>query len=244
MSASTASTTRSSADRRTSVSSGVRRAAAWDGAAEATAEVGRTAVQSLTCPTSRRTGDPRRAPRTKAALGSSRVARTRRATAGRATAGRTTGGSTTAGRATAGTATADLALAGRVTTDRPAASRRTHLGASPVRHARLTRRGRLLLLVALVGVLLGAFSLGRSVSQAAPRAEAAPAMDSAASTAAADQPLPEQVTVQQGESLWTVALRSAPDQDPRDVVAQIRRLNELSSAELWPGQQLLLPAVG
>ena len=95
-------------------------------------------------------------------------------------------------------------------------------------HVRVTRRGRVLLLVALVAVLFGAFSLGRSASQAAP--------PSSAPTAAV-----QQVTVQAGETLWALALRTAPDHDPRDVVAQIRELNDLDSPHVQPGQLLVLP---
>ena len=93
-------------------------------------------------------------------------------------------------------------------------------------HTRLTKRGRVLLLAALVAVLFGAFSLGRSVSEAAPPSA---------------QPAQHLVTVQQGDSLWTLAQRVAPDNDPREVVALIRDLNDLSSAGLTPGQQLVLP---
>jgi LysM repeat protein len=93
-------------------------------------------------------------------------------------------------------------------------------------HTRLTKRGRVLLLAALVAVLFGAFSLGRSVSEAAPPSA---------------QPAQHLVTVQQGDSLWTLAQRVAPDNDPRDVVARIRDLNDLSSSSLTPGQQLVLP---
>ena len=93
-------------------------------------------------------------------------------------------------------------------------------------HTRLTRRGRVLLLAGLVAVLFGAFSLGRSVSEAAP-----PSAEQA-------QHL---VTVQDGDSLWTLARQVAPDHDPRDVVAKIRDLNDLTSPGLTPGQQLVLP---
>ena len=95
-------------------------------------------------------------------------------------------------------------------------------------HTRLTRRGRVLVLAALVAVLFAAFSLGRSASQAAsPSAE--PAVQQ------------QRVTVQQGDSLWSLARRIAPDNDPRDVVARIRDLNELETSHLQPGQQLVLP---
>ena len=93
-------------------------------------------------------------------------------------------------------------------------------------HTRLTRRGRVLLLTALVAVLFGAFSLGRSVSEAA---------------APSASPAQHVVTVEQGDSLWTLARRAAPDHDPRDVVAKIRDLNDLAASELKPGQQLVLP---
>jgi LysM repeat protein len=95
-------------------------------------------------------------------------------------------------------------------------------------HVRVTRRGRVLLVLALVAVLFGAFSLGRSASQAAPPTSAPAATF-------------EQVTVQPGESLWQLARRAAPDDDPREVVARIRQLNDLESPHLQPGQQLVLP---
>ena len=96
-------------------------------------------------------------------------------------------------------------------------------------HTRLTRRGRVLLLALLVAVLFGAFSLGRSASQAAPPSAASAAQQH------------ERITVQAGDSLWSFARQVAPDRDPRDVVATIRDLNDLTSAELSPGQQLVLP---
>jgi len=93
-------------------------------------------------------------------------------------------------------------------------------------HTRLTRRGRVLLLTALVAVLFGAFSLGRSVSEAA---------------APSGQPEQRLVTVEHGDSLWTLARRVAPDNDPREVVAVIRDINDLPGSALTPGQQLVLP---
>ena len=95
-------------------------------------------------------------------------------------------------------------------------------------HIRLTRRGRVLLLALLVAVLFGAFSLGRSASQAAP-------------PSAATLTEQQRVTVQPGDSLWTLAKHVAPKHDPRDVVARIREINDLTSAELHVGQQLVLP---
>ncbi len=104
--------------------------------------------------------------------------------------------------------------------------------ASRTSQVHLTRRGRTLVLLALVAVLFAAFSLGRANTQAA--SAAAPVPPAAA-------PVFDQVTVQPGESLWSVARRVAPDHDPRELVAQIRRINDLASADLLVGQQLLLP---
>jgi hypothetical protein len=93
---------------------------------------------------------------------------------------------------------------------------------------RLTRRGRAVLLLALVVLLLAAFSLGRVGSQAAPRGarQAAPLA---------------QTTVHQGETLWSVARRVAPGTDPRAVVRRLQELNHLDGAGVRAGQQLLLP---
>jgi LysM repeat protein len=99
--------------------------------------------------------------------------------------------------------------------------------AAPTVH--LTRRGRALAILLFAAVLLGAFSLGRTASQAA-------SPSSPATTTAV-----QHATVQPGDSLWSVARRVAPDNDPREVVEQIRRLNDLTSADIQVGQQLLLP---
>ena len=94
---------------------------------------------------------------------------------------------------------------------------------------RLTRRGRAVLVLFLVGLLLTAFALGSQATQASDVAGQATA------------PQLEQTTVQPGESLWSVAQRIAPDNDPREVIAQIQRLNGLRSSQIQVGQQLLLP---
>ncbi len=94
---------------------------------------------------------------------------------------------------------------------------------------RLTRRGRAVLVLVLAALLLAVFSLGPQATQAA-----------GVISESARQPL-DQTTVQPGESLWSVAQRIAPDNDPREVVAQLRRLNDLSGSQLQVGQHLLLP---
>ncbi len=95
----------------------------------------------------------------------------------------------------------------------------------------LTRRGRVLVVLGLVALLYAAFSLGRAGSQAS-TAEARP-----------EQATPQlaEVTVEPGESLWTLARRIAPRHDPRDVVRQLKDVNDLADADLRVGQRLRLP---
>jgi LysM repeat protein len=50
------------------------------------------------------------------------------------------------------------------------------------------------------------------------------------------------VTVVGGETLWNVATQIAPNADPRDVISDLMSVNRLSSAEIYPGEQLSIPA--
>jgi len=64
---------------------------------------------------------------------------------------------------------------------------------------------------------------------------------------AADATAPRPVTtrtvvVEQGDSLWLIAGRTAPDADPREVVTRIRELNGMRSNLIHPGQALLVPS--
>ncbi|MCW2548621.1 MAG: hypothetical protein JWN96_3081 [Mycobacterium sp.] len=106
---------------------------------------------------------------------------------------------------------------------------------APTGPVRLTRRGRVVVLLTLLSLLLVAFSLGRVAhSEAAGRP-----------SGQASAPLTgyTQTTVHQGETLWSVARRVAPGHDPRALVQQIRELNHLESASVQAGQQLVLPKV-
>jgi hypothetical protein len=96
------------------------------------------------------------------------------------------------------------------------------------RPVRLTRRGRVVVLLALLALTLVAFSLGRVGSEAAPRT----AQTGTTTTSTVVQP---------GESLWAVAKRVAPGHDPRAVIDQIADLNNLSSSGLRAGQLLVIP---
>lgn len=94
---------------------------------------------------------------------------------------------------------------------------------------RLTARGRAVVVLAVLLLLLGAFAAGRTAR-------------SSATETVSSGPSATRVVVQPGDTLWTMAHRLAPSRDPRDVVAQIRRLNHLASAQLQAGQTLLLPS--
>ncbi|GAB2519751.1 hypothetical protein GCM10027064_16710 [Microbacterium petrolearium] len=50
------------------------------------------------------------------------------------------------------------------------------------------------------------------------------------------------VTVTAGDSLWSIAQDVAPGHDPRDVVYELKRLNNLAGGLVSPGQQIAVPA--
>jgi Tfp pilus assembly protein FimV len=89
----------------------------------------------------------------------------------------------------------------------------------------LTRRGRIAVLALFLVVLTVAFSVGRVTS-----------------TALGDPSAPgREVVVQQGETLWSIAERVAPDADPRATVDELMAVNGLASPSLEAGQHLRLP---
>ncbi|HHT91052.1 MAG: LysM peptidoglycan-binding domain-containing protein [Bacillota bacterium] len=47
-----------------------------------------------------------------------------------------------------------------------------------------------------------------------------------------------EVAVQPGDTLWSIAKSQVPNEDPRDVVGLMRELNQLDSADIFPGQVL------
>ena len=94
---------------------------------------------------------------------------------------------------------------------------------------RLTRRGRFVLtMLAALPIVIGAFVFALNGG-------------GAAATGEQTHVTFHYVTVQSGDSLWSVASRLAPNADPRDVIADLVSLNGLSSAVVTPGQQLAIP---
>jgi hypothetical protein len=51
-----------------------------------------------------------------------------------------------------------------------------------------------------------------------------------------------EITVMDGETLWSIAEDLAPGVDPRDVVAEITRLNALPGGSVAAGQRIAIPA--
>ena len=98
---------------------------------------------------------------------------------------------------------------------------------------RLTRRGRLLLTLA-VGALVTAVAV---LAFGSPSAGAGAAGTGQPASVASY----EQVTVAPGQTLWALANEISPSEDPREVVARIMDLNAMSSSTLRAGQVVLLP---
>ena len=111
---------------------------------------------------------------------------------------------------------------------RPPHGRERH--ASPPRRVRLTARGRL---AALVLFLLLAFAAVSAISALHAAGQASTGPTSSATRF---------VTVQPGQTLWQIALRVAPADDPRDTVDRIRSLNGLGTTAVQVGQRLVVPA--
>ena len=49
------------------------------------------------------------------------------------------------------------------------------------------------------------------------------------------------VTVDSGQSLWSLAADIAPGEDPREFAAQVAAFNQLGSTVIQPGQELAIP---
>ena len=95
---------------------------------------------------------------------------------------------------------------------------------------RLTRRGRVVL-GGLTTILVAALLAGIA-SLAAPGAEA--------TLSEGDQEF-SYVLVQPGATLWDIAHALDPESDPRDLVTEIARLNQLSGSGIEAGDSLAVP---
>lgn len=103
-------------------------------------------------------------------------------------------------------------------------------GVAPVApRLRLTRRGRAVLAtVAAIPLVIAGLVFGLGAS------DAVAARDAATGSLT-------WVAVDGGETLWSLASEIAPDEDPREFVAQVAAFNQLASTEIQAGQRLAIP---
>ena len=105
-----------------------------------------------------------------------------------------------------------------------AASNRTQAGAP----MRLTRRGPVVLVLLALAFVVALGSIAGRARAARPVVE----------------PAYQVIVVAPGQTLWGIASEIAsPDEDVRDVVAQLASLNELDSVALIAGEELRVPIV-
>lgn len=101
---------------------------------------------------------------------------------------------------------------------------------APASRLRLTTRGRVVFtILAALPLVFGAFFGALNGGMATASLEGS----------SADF---QYVTVESGQSLWQLAETIAPTSDPRDVISEIVKLNQLPSADVRAGQQLAIPA--
>lgn len=107
----------------------------------------------------------------------------------------------------------------------PVARRAT--AARPASGVQLTRRGRWVVTLLILGAILG-LSLVVSSGSVATGERGAPAT--------------EQVVVEQGDTLWGIATRVGGPGETQSVMLEIEQLNHLDSSVLVEGQVLAVPA--
>lgn len=90
---------------------------------------------------------------------------------------------------------------------------------------RLTRRGVVVLTLAIAALGAGLVWLAAASAPSAPAPAAAP----------------HAVTVQPGDTLWSIATAVAPGRDPLAEVSALQRRNHLAGVDLVPGQVLQVP---
>jgi hypothetical protein len=92
---------------------------------------------------------------------------------------------------------------------------------------RLTRRGRLVVFLTFLAVALalGVFALSGSATGSGERGEPVAVT---------------MVQIESGDTLWSIATRAAPGEDPRDLIDEIEELNSLNGS-LPVGERIAVP---
>jgi LysM domain len=98
---------------------------------------------------------------------------------------------------------------------------------------RLTRRGRLVLLVTVLGLIAAV-----AVAVTAVASQAADPVQRGSATAGSGW---REVVARPGDTLWLIACRELPGRDPYLAINEIRQLNGLADYTIQPGQRLRLP---
>lgn len=101
--------------------------------------------------------------------------------------------------------------------------------------ARLTRRGRILVVTLVVAAMLMVAALAWLAGTARAQASLHGAPPGAVYRNLT------QVVVHPGQTLWSIASQTQPTADPRSVVQEIITLNDLRSVVIEPGQRLWIP---
>jgi LysM repeat protein len=96
------------------------------------------------------------------------------------------------------------------------------------RPIRLTRRGRIVVIVLALAAIFAIMALVH--------VQQGNAADDAGAVAHY-----QTVTVQPGQTLWSIARSVAPQRNVQSVIFEIRQINRLASADISAGQQLVLP---
>jgi len=157
-----------------------------------------------------------------------------------ADAGRSPARSLTSFERATGTAPAAEASAGRIAraappvrVDRPVQDRPVPApraaGPASSRRIRLTRRGRVVVAALAVVAACGLFVAGAGAAQAS-----SPAARAATGSG-------QQIIVQPGSTLWSIAESADPHADARTLVQEILQANRLKTAEITAGQRLWVP---
>ena len=98
-------------------------------------------------------------------------------------------------------------------------------GASTGVSLRLTSRGRRVLVLLAVLVLVSLVLAGRAMA-----------------TSVADPAEVQTYTVSSGDTLWSIAAGiTGSNEDVRDIVIDLKNMNRMASADLRAGEQILLP---
>jgi len=92
---------------------------------------------------------------------------------------------------------------------------------------RLTRRGRLAIVLLVMVASFVLFSIARVTTDA---------------SSTPSGPATRAVVVQPGQTLWQIAEQIRPGVDPRETIIRIQSLNGFDGGVVHPGQQLVVPA--